>query len=182
MHMYSSNKLIKFLSSVKEVTEINNEINSLFIWHGNYIDLGAHNLFVLMNDLTKFTVLIYGLNENHLNDIDEYIRRSIAEIMIANDIDKEYVFRYIAGIENINIGKSRDRASIATLNGHMTNVYMYLNTEFEDDEMLQLNCSVLVNNYITKDMYNKKEFIIPSEEMKKHLELLYENKDDYIEN
>ena len=61
-------------------------------------------------------------------------------------------------------------------------MYMYLNTEFEDDEMLQLNCSVLVNNYITKDMYNKKEFIIPSEEMKKHLELLYEDKDDYIEN
>ena len=65
------------------------------------------------------------MNENHLKDIDEYIRRSIAEIMIANDIDKEYVFRYIAGIENINIGKSRDRASIATLNGHMTNVYVF---------------------------------------------------------
>lgn len=175
MHIYSTKNVLNFLSPIKEVKDISNEINSLFVWHANHIDLGLYKLFVLMNDLTKFTVLIYGLDVTHLKDIDEYIRRSIAEVMIANKIEKEYVYRYIADIENINIGKSKDRTSIATLNGHMGNVYAYLNTEFEENEMLQLKCSVFVNNYITKDMHDKKEFIIPSEQMQKYLKFLYED-------
>lgn len=59
----------KLLDELKIKAEPRTEENSLSSWHGNLLKLGRKKVLVLMNDVSRYAVVLFGLKAKDLKNI-----------------------------------------------------------------------------------------------------------------
>jgi hypothetical protein len=164
MLIQCTKKLLEQLGT-KPTSQIEQE--PLFSWHANIITLNRRKTVVLVNDLTRYIIVLYGLKAKEFKKIDELIVEGIREAFRAEGIKEDVIEKYISYSPDVTFAKTKDRTCVARMNKACESVHFY--TEYLDDETIfNTWVGIRASGFMVGD--GKKHYIYPNEELYKNLE------------
>lgn len=85
-------------------------------WHANMITIDRRKTIVLMNNLTRYPVVIYRPQPKDFSRLKELIGEAIATALRMEGVRESVINRYIADAGEIRFSKATDRSMIARMN------------------------------------------------------------------
>lgn len=120
-----------------------------------------------MNDITRYSIVLYGLKKSDFNDPIFLLQRAILITMHFDGFAQELVLKYVNGISEVTYGKIKNRKLVSQLNRAMQDADWYAH-DCLYDEIFQLEISQNLNNgYVGTN--NWKEVHCPKDKMIKCL-------------
>jgi hypothetical protein len=82
--------------------------NLLFSWHANILRVNRRKTIVLVNDASRYTVILYGLKAKDLKNINALIISSIKETLLIDGVSIKMINEYIENrIRTCGFGQAR---------------------------------------------------------------------------
>lgn len=167
MHIQCTNKMLDFL---KVKTEEINTDDDIYAWHINYMIIQRKKFIILMNDLTRYSVVLYGLKKTDFNDPIFFLQKAILISMHFDGFPQELVLKYINGIEEVTYNKTKNRKLVSQLNRAMQDADWYAH-DCLYDQIFQPEISQHLNDGFVGSN-NWKEVHCPKDKMLKYLKML----------
>ena len=118
--------------------------NPLFEWHANLFLFNRRKGVILMNNLTRYSVVLYGLNVEHFKKINELVLSAIEQTFRAEGFSDEVISTYMRTGSQVIYAKSSDRSIL----GQLTDVQYHF--EWRIDEWEPIDSIFLIN--ISKEL------------------------------
>lgn len=114
MHIQCTKKLLDFLKPT--ITNKNTD-SDLYAWHANYIVNDRKKLLVIMNDLTRFSLIFYDIKKSDFKNINVWFVTALYNAMSLAGFSGEDIIKYFDGApDTITYNKTKDRTLVARLN------------------------------------------------------------------
>ena len=155
-----------------ELTEQNTD-NDIYAWHAHLLKRSGKNLLVLMHDLSRFTVVFYGLKKSHIKELYPMISVGVMNAMMDADIPLDAIGAYVdRRPESLSFNKTKNRTLVARLNKAVEMADHILGTDgYHPDSIEQRHASLFCNQLmVCEDNY--KICYHPDEKFSEYLELL----------
>ena len=122
----------------------------LFSWHANLLSLHHRKAVLLVNDQSRYPILIYGLKAPNLKQLDKIIADAIKTVFLAEGISPDIVEKYFKEAETITFARTFDRSVIAAMNQIAQIVSYHDPEELDQDNLIQTDFSLRMGDWITK--------------------------------
>jgi len=110
----------KLASAMKKKTVSSGcDVNSIFSWTANWtntFDGRKEDMIVMVNNVTRFTVLIYGIKWNQFKDIENKMINAIRNTLLAMNLNAEVVDEYMQKAGELEFYSNSDRKLTAWIN------------------------------------------------------------------
>ncbi|MBK5253348.1 MAG: plasmid pRiA4b ORF-3 family protein [Peptostreptococcaceae bacterium] len=90
--------------------------NPLFSWHTNILRINRRKTIVLVNDASRYTVILYGLKAKDLKNIKELIIYAIKQTLLDDGVSIKMINEYMKNAGDIIFSKTQSRSNVAKLN------------------------------------------------------------------
>ncbi|TYS17826.1 plasmid pRiA4b ORF-3 family protein [Rossellomorea vietnamensis] len=157
----------KLLDELKVTTQEQSNENPLFSWHANIIKLGRKKTIVMVNDQTKYVIVLYGVKAKDLKNLSGLLQQSIREIFKAEGIKEEIIEQFIQKSGQASITKTKDRKSVARMNRACEDFY-FMTDLIDEKSIVQVGVSMKISSLLAGA--GKGTYINPNEELYKSLE------------
>ncbi|MDR2711758.1 MAG: plasmid pRiA4b ORF-3 family protein [Clostridiales bacterium] len=160
MILHITKKLADKLKLLPTVELVKDGLHS---WRANYVNEDGYCFVVIMNDASRFTVVINEAKAEKLKKLPELFIQTLCNTLLSFNVNPEVIDRYIEEIGEITYSKNSDRKKTTQLTKNTNDTWWALRDLSDDVEL-----SVYVNRMI----YNTSgtdEVFVPVEKM---LELL----------
>lgn len=122
MQIQATKKLLDKLPFEKvEATEG----NPLYDWHANLLTIDRRQTVVLMNDLTRYAVVLYGVKAKDFKRFDELVKEAIREVFLKERFSPKVVDWYIDELGAVTFHKTKNRSMTAQLNKAVDHVWLF---------------------------------------------------------
>ena len=118
--------------------------NPLFEWHANLFVYQRRKGVIVMNNLTRYCVVLYGLKAEHFKKIDELVLSAIEQTFRAEGFSDEVISNFVRTSARVIYAKSSDRSIL----GQLVDVQYHL--EWRLDERAPIDSIFLVD--ISKEL------------------------------
>jgi hypothetical protein len=172
MHIQCTKAMLDYIKP--NITEHNTD-NDMYAWHAHLVKRSRKNLLVLMHDLTRFTLVFYGVKKSHLKELYPMMSVAMANSMLKSGFTPKEISAYLDGQpETLTLNKTKNRILVARLNKAVETTDHILSTEgYYEDSIEQLHASVFCNHFmVCEDNY--KVCYEPKDKLKQYLDLLLE--------
>lgn len=139
----------------------------LFSWHANLFIINRRKTLVLVNDLTRYAVVLYGLKGKDFKKIDELMVEAIRVALHEEGIKEEVIESYLNHSQKVTFTKTKDRTHVSRMNKACDYVHSY-SRNLDPLLIFQPRVGKLVSMFIVGD--GKNRYLYPYEEMHKRLE------------
>ncbi len=151
--------------------------NNLFSWHCNLIKINRKKMIILVNDLIRCSIVLYGLKAKDFKKLDILVREAIKEVFAAGHISEEIIERYLADSGEIRYTKTQGKPMVARMNSTCRDAKFYVDY-LNPYSIIQKNMSREVNGCLTKGL--DKEYIYPDEQLQRCLKEYYGQEVKYV--
>ncbi len=135
--------------------------NSFMAWHANFVSVKRGKAIILMNNETRYPVVIYKPGKKDFSNIKDLIREAITEALRMESIRKEVIESYMA-MGDISFSKTANRSMVAKMNNCVREIEFM--EEFIDKETkVQKYISIVTGRFIQQT--GKNESFYPVEKM-----------------
>jgi len=118
--------------------------NPLYEWHANLFVFNRRKGVVIMNNLTRYSVVLYGLKSEHFKKFDELALSAIGQTFRAEGFSDEVVSNFVRTCSQVIYAKSSDRSIL----GQLVDVQYHL--EWRLDERALIDSIFMVD--ISKEL------------------------------
>ena len=126
---------------------------SLFGWHANIVTIYRRKVLVLMNNETRFPVVINRLLKKDVANFESFIYEAIRVALRMEGVSETVIDKYFALSKGLAFSKTANRSMVAKLNNTVREVEFW--SEFLDkDATIQRYISPLVSKMIQSDAQN----------------------------
>lgn len=147
---------------------------SLFGWHANIVTINRRKVLVLMNNETRFPIVINGLLKKDTVNLQSLIYEAIKVALRMEGVSEAVIDKYFALSNDLIFSKTANRSMIAKLNNTVYEVEFW--EEFlNKSTKIQHYISPIVSKMIQSDAQNKGFY--PKERMLDSLARLNDCKD-----
>lgn len=143
------------------------EGNPLLSWHANLLKIGRHKFIVLVNDVNRYAIVLYGLKAKEKKNIDNWIQKAIREVFRSESIKEEIIDDYLQAASDVTFAKTKDRKLVSRLNKACESVH-FAEKFWAPAEIVQVAMSKWISSLLVGD--GKNSYLYPNEEMVKDLE------------
>ncbi|MGD6969310.1 plasmid pRiA4b ORF-3 family protein [Rossellomorea vietnamensis] len=157
----------KLLDELKITAQEQSDENPLFSWHANIIKLGRKKTIVMVNDQTKYVIVLYGVKAKDLKNLSGLLLQSIREIFKAEGIKPEIIEQFIQKSGQASFTKTKDRKSVARMNRACEDFY-FMTDLIDEESIVQVGVSMKISSLLAGA--GKGTYINPNEELYKSLE------------
>jgi hypothetical protein len=84
-------------------------------WHANLLTIQRRNAVILINDASRYCILLYGLKGPDFKNLDAIITAAMEETFLAEGISQELVTKYSA-TGPVRYAKTSDKGVMAVMN------------------------------------------------------------------
>jgi len=168
MHIQCTKKVLDFLNPIRTFQDTDDDF---YAWHMDYIIIERRKLFVLMNDLTRYCVVFYGVKKSDFKDSLYLLNHVIQVTMVGQGYDHTLIKKYLDGIQTITYDKTKNRFLVARLNRAVLDTWwccvsdLVLNSLEQPEISISLNSGPVGQN-------NWKIVHFPDQKMEEYLRLL----------
>jgi len=142
----------------------------LFSWHCNVIKVGRRKTVVLVNDLTRCCVVLYGLKAKDFTKFDVLVKEAIKETLAAEHIHQEIIEHYIDDSGEIYYEKTQGKTMVARMNGICRDIQFYFDY-LKPERIVQTGISKRANHGIVRG--DDKKYVYPYELLQEKLSEYY---------
>jgi hypothetical protein len=104
----------KLLTDMKIGSIELDEVNSLFSWHVNILQLRKKHI-IFVNDLSRLCLVIDGIRSAQLDKLKRKFMSELKEYLQLEGLKKSYIEQYFFEAGEVSIGKTNDRSVLGTL-------------------------------------------------------------------
>lgn len=97
-------------------------------WHANLFIFDRRKGVILMNNKTRYCIILYGLKAEHLKKFDAIVLSAIKETFIAEGFSTDKVEFYISHCAEVIYTKTHDRSILSQMN----EFYFHISWEIEN--------------------------------------------------
>ena len=172
MHIQCTKAMLDYIKP--NLTEHNTN-NDMYAWHAHLVKRSRKNQLVLMHDLSRFTLIFYGVKKSHLKELYQIISIAMMNSMIGVGFTPEQVKAYIdSQPDELTFNHTKNRTLVARLNKAVETTDHILSTEgYYNDNIEQVHASIFCNQLmVCEDNY--KMCYHPAEKFREYLELFLE--------
>jgi hypothetical protein len=134
--------------------------NPLYSWHANLFRVGRKNCLMIMNDLTRYQLVLYGLRKEHYRNFDELFFYNLNRNLRADDFTESEIRLFMNGMGNQLIyTKTHNRSILGSMKDQIYITEYWIEDYLPTEELniielnKQLNDSVILK---LKEGYAKK--------------------------
>ncbi|MBM6995991.1 hypothetical protein IM700_010070 [Paenibacillus sp. DXFW5] len=104
----------KLLTDMKVAPIELSEVNSLFSWHVNILQLRKKHI-IFVNDTSRLCLIIDGIRSSQLSKLQEKFMIELKEYLQLEGLKKSQIEQYFFEAGEVRIGKTNDRSVLGTL-------------------------------------------------------------------
>lgn len=123
---------------------------SLMGWHANLVTIHRRKVMILMNNETRYPVVINRLLKKDLSNIKAVIQEAIRVALRMEGIKESIIEDYLASSEDITFSKTASRSMVAKLNNTVREIEM-MSEYLDKDTTIQRYISPVVSRLIQMD-------------------------------
>ena len=97
-------------------------------WHANLFMFDRRKGVILMNNQTRYCIILYGLKAEHFKRFDSIILDAIKETFLAEGFSENKVEAYISNCGEVIYTKSHDRSILSQI----TEFYIHISWKIEE--------------------------------------------------
>lgn len=95
---------------------IENELTaSLFSWHANMVWVNRRKHILLINDLSRLSVIFNGVRSAQLNSLTDKFRTELRDYLVSEGIEPKLIESYMKDSQQINIARTNNRSVLGTM-------------------------------------------------------------------
>lgn len=95
---------------------------ALMAWHAGIVELGSDKAVVLMNNATRYPIVLYGAEPLDSGRIKHLIRDAVTETLSAEGISSTIIGKYMADAGEIEFSRTAGRTLVTRLNNTVDNI------------------------------------------------------------
>lgn len=170
MKLQLTKKTIDWLKPT--INQLNTD-DDIFAWHVNYSFINRKKYVVIMNDLIRFSIILYGVKKRDMIN-PEFIFNVIYNAFIISNYNEQLIRKYFKSIPiKLQFGKSKNRKLIAHINRAIQDATWRAYSEGIDyNNLEQLHITKYLNKMIVGEN-NYKKHHVPEEKMLEYLNLIF---------
>lgn len=138
------------------------EEEPLFCWHANLLAAGRKKTLVLVNDSSRYVVVMRGLKAKDFKILDRLIPWAIKETLREECIKEEVIDSLIERSGAVTFAKTRNRTMVARLNKG-SEIVQYFEDYIEAEKLIQCSLSKRVSRIMVGDSTGN--YFYPNEKM-----------------
>ncbi len=142
--------------------------DSLRAWHANLISINRRKAIILMNNQTRYPVVIYRPKPRDFGRFKELIKQAIVTALHMEGFSREVIEGYMAASGEIEFSKTGGRSLVSKMNKAADEI-QFLVENLDESSLIQRYISLAAGRMIHDD--GSGEGIYPIEEMEASLNL-----------
>ncbi|SDN64707.1 plasmid pRiA4b ORF-3 family protein [Bacillus sp. OK048] len=151
--------------------------NSFMAWHANIATIDRKKAIVLMNNETRYSIVIYRPSKKDYSKINELIREAISTALRMEGVRKEVIEAYMETAGEITFSKTASRSMVAKMNNAVREIEFM--QEYLDEKIrIQRYISIITGRFI--QLSGNDPGFYPIEKMLKCLSLILGQEDHEI--
>ncbi len=161
----------KKLADAMKVQLVDTEITihePFYEWHANLFMFDRRKGVILMNNATRYCIVLYGLRAEHLKKFSSIVLSAIEETFIAEGFSQSKVDKYIDGCGYVVFTKTHDRSILSQINEFLIHITWEIEYHLPSEN---INL-VTLNKWAGKLMCGTLGYAYPIELLKKEIEKL----------
>lgn len=119
-----------------------------YSWHAHFITINRRKAIVCMNNLTRYTIVIYRPKAKDILELENRIKEAIRISLQEEGISEEVIDEYIGNCGAIEYSKTAGRSMVANLNKICETVQWYADLLDEDTVIQKISLSL--GRYLVK--------------------------------
>ncbi len=136
---------------------------SLKAWHANLVNLNRRKAIVLMNNETRYPIVIYRPKPKDFSRIRELIVEAIRTALRMEGVRKDIIDAYIADTGEIEFSKTAGKSLVAKMNNNINDI-AYLWEYLDENTLIQRYISIAAGRFIQtspngEDYYPAQKFL-----------------------
>ena len=143
---------------------------ALLAWHAGLVNIDRRKTVVLMNNASRYPVVIYRPKPQDFSRMRELIHKAIVEALRMEGISEAVIDRYMADAGEIQFSKTANKSLVAKLNKAVKDVY-WVGEYLDSSTPIQRYFSIQAGRMPQNLPYD--EFYYPINELLKYLEDRY---------
>lgn len=128
--------------------------NSLMAWHANFVSIDRRKAIILMNNETRYPVVIYRPSMKDFSKIKELIREAIIEALRIEGVRKEVIEAYLAKAGEISFSKTASRSMVAKMNNAVREIE-FMREYLDEETRIQRYISLVAGRFFQMAGANK---------------------------
>lgn len=136
--------------------------NSLFAWHANFVSIDRRKAIILMNNETRYPVVIFRPSKQDFSKIKELICEAITAALRMEGVRKEVIETYMAQASEVSFSKTSDKSMVAKMNNAVREIEL-MREYLDDNTRVQRYISIVTGRFI--QMSGPKEAFYPIDKM-----------------
>lgn len=153
MYIQCTKKMLDKLDSEKirmvSADECDDGADGFYSWHVNYITINRRKVIVCMNNLTRYTIIIYRPKAKDIAHFESRIKEGIRTAFLEEGIPREMVEEYFRNCGDVKFSKTKDRRLLANLN-QTCQIVQYYAELLDEDAVVQSRASLNLGRYMVK--------------------------------
>jgi hypothetical protein len=145
--------------------------NSFMAWHANFVSINRKKAIILMNNETRYPVVIYRPSSKDFSKIKELINGAITEALGMEGVRKDVIEAYLAKAGEISFSKTANRSMVAKMNNAVRDVEC-MQEYLDEKTKIQRYISIITGRFI--QMSGASKAFYPFKKMLECLSKLYE--------
>lgn len=158
MNICCTKKLQDELSIKAPVPET---IATLFSWHANFLRFNRKKVVVLVNDASRYNIVLYGLKAKDFGRLADLIPQSIRETLLAEGVNPEIIDDYLSAAGAPCFTKTNGAQTVSWLNKGCEAAEVFFE-DYEDGVIVQTGISKKLNRHIFMER-SEKNIMYPHE-------------------
>lgn len=139
---------------------------SFMAWHANLVNINRRKAIVLMNNATRYPVVIYRPRPKDFARIKDLIREGITTALRMEGVREDVVRKYLDDAGEIRFSKTASRSLVAKMNNAVNEVG-FVQEYLDADTRIQRYISIITGRFIQN--LNAEEGFYPIEKMLAYL-------------
>ena len=142
MYLHCTKNLLDNIAPYHAITSLEdyNEEESLYSWHANLITVNRHKLILFVNDLTRYSLVLYKPKTKDYQRIDKLFKEALQIAFEEEGYTNDCIETYLQHCQEVVFTKTTGRKMLNRLNATWSSVSYFL-SYLEEDSLLQRRLS-----------------------------------------
>ena len=120
-----------------------------YSWHAHFITINRRKVVVCMNNLTRYTIVLYRPKAKDMMELESRIKEGIRTAFGEEGISEVVINEYIEKCGAVEYSKTAGRSMVANLNKICETVQWYADL-LDEDTVIQKRLSLSLGKYLVK--------------------------------
>lgn len=115
-------------------------------WHANLFLFDRRKGVILMNNQTRYTIVLYGLKLEHFKEFNSIVLSAIEENYAAEGVSADKITAYIEHCKDIIYTKTHDRSLLGQVNDFLISISWEIENHLPSRSINMIELNKWVNN------------------------------------